>query len=914
MLAAEGDDGAKFFEERIHPILAKHCYECHGADKQESSLRLDSRDAILKGGDSGHPSAVPHDPTKSPLIRAIRHEGDLQMPPDEKLSEAEVALLTEWVAKGLPWGSALTVKMVTPEELAEKTRREHWSLQPVRRPAVPSVQNTSWPSTGVDYFVLSKLEAAGIAPSPAADRRTLIRRLSFDLWGLPPTDEDVEAFIRDPSPDAYTRLVDRWLASPRYGERWGRHWLDVARYADTKGYAFAQDRRYPYAYTYRDYVISAFNADKPYDQFILEQLAADQLPVENDKTKLAAMGFLTTGRKFNNRQDDLDDQIDVVCRGLMGLTVSCARCHDHKYDPVPTEDYYSLYGVFASSQEPNDLPLIAEPGQGKEYEAFQKELQQLRRELEEFSGQKYAEVVKQSREKVALYFARLAEERRGTTREVGAVSVDGNDLRRRLLERWRGFLEQNAKSENPVFGPWSELVRLPTAEFSTRATPILEKWKAVASGTQAGQLNPLLKETLIAQPPPASRADVAQRYGQALLAALEKWTAAGGNAEAFGKLSPEERQLAEIIAGKDSPTDIPRDDVAGYFNRADRNKYRELEKKIQTFQASSPVAPPRAMVLKEDERPQNPRVLVRGNVARQGKSIPRQFLLVVAGSDRKPFQVRSGRLELAQLIANSDNPLTRRVIANRIWMHHFDESLVRTPSDFGTRCEQPLQAGLLEYLASELLHDDWSLKGLHREILLSNTYQQASLFRPEAAAKDSENRLYWRMNRRRLEFEPLRDSLLAAAGRLDLAVGGRPIDLFKSPYSTRRTVYGSIDRQDLPNLLRVFDFASPDQSQAERPRTAVPQQALFLMNSSFVLEQAKRLVGREEVANAGDEAAKVAALYRLLFQREPSSGELQEALEFVKGTPQDQQPTSKLSTWEQFAQLLLLTNEFTYVD
>lgn len=915
--AEEADQATQFFEQQVHPILAKRCYECHGAEKQESGLRLDSREAVLAGGDSENPSAIPGDPSKSLLIEAIRHDGEseLRMPPDEKIPDAEIAVLVEWVKMGLPWDkSAPATKILTPMELAVQARKEHWSLQPVSSPKLPAVKDSSWPSRALDYHVLKNLEAAGIKPSSAADRRTLIRRLSFDLWGLPPSDQEVQEFVQDSAPDAYARLVDRWLASPAYGERWGRHWLDVARYADTRGYAFANDRRYPYAYTYRDYVIGAFNSDKPYDEFVLEQLAADQLPIGEDKTRLAAMGFLTTGRKFNNRQDDLDDQIDVVSRGLLGLTVACARCHDHKYDPVPTEDYYSLYGVFASSQEPDDLPLIAEPKQGKAYEEFQKELEKRRGELEAFRTTKHAEVVKQSRERVATYLGRLvSDQQRSRSDRVGGVSLDRNDVRPRLLERWRGFLNAHAKPDDAVLGPWKELVSLSDSEFAGRVEGVVLKWRQMTAGTKPGQINPIIQSKLFSAPLTA-KAEVADRYAEALVQAFEKWTAAGANEEAFSKLPEDQRQLAMIIAGKDSPTDIPAGELSSYLNRADRNQFREFEKKIQSFQASSPAAPPRAMVLKEDDRPHDPRVFLRGNAARPGKQVPRQFLLVMAGTERKPFQQRSGRLELAQKIVDPGNPLTRRVIANRVWMHHFGQSLVRTPSDFGVRCEQPVQAQLLDHLASQLLERDWSIKALHREILLSSTYQQASLYRAEASVKDPENRLLWRMNRRRLEFEPLRDSLLAVSGGLDSSAGGRPVELFKAPFSGRRTVYGNIDRQDLPNLLRVFDFPSPDQSQADRPRTSVPQQALFLMNSPFVIEQSQRLAASPYVSQTQNDDEKIAAYFRIVFQRQPSSAEIDWARTFVQKVEQDQENKTALSAWEQFAQLLLLTNEFAYVD
>ena len=356
-----------FFESRVRPILVDRCIKCHGPKKQSSNLRLDSREAALKGGDSG-PSLVPAKPEESLIIQAVAqtHE-DLKMPPGGKLPEPAVAIIRQWVALGAPWSANTGQDNASVPTKGHDPAPPHWSFQPVGSPSPPPVEDRNWAGSPVDAFVLARLEAAGLTPSARADKRTLIRRATIDLWGIPPTAEEIEAFELDSTPDAFARLVDRLLASPRYGERWGRHWLDVARYADTKGYVFTQDRRYPYAYTYRDYVIKALNADLPYDRFVLQQLAADQLPRGDDPRALAAMGFLTVGRRFLLDQNEIiDDRIDVVCRGLLGLTVTCARCHDHKFDPIPTEDYYSLYGVFASSIEPAELPLLvkAEAGPG----------------------------------------------------------------------------------------------------------------------------------------------------------------------------------------------------------------------------------------------------------------------------------------------------------------------------------------------------------------------------------------------------------------------------------------------------------------------------------------------------------------------------------------------------------------------
>jgi len=382
-----------FFEARVRPILVNRCIKCHGPEKQSSNLRLDSREAVLKGGNSG-PSLVPAKPEESLLIQAVAqtHE-ELKMPPGGKLPEPSVAIITQWVALGAPWSATASKGAASSRIEGHDPPTPHWSLQPLVSPSVPQVKDRNWAGTAVDAFILARLEAAGLTPSARADKRTLIRRATIDLWGIPPSAEEIDAFELDSTPDAFARVVDRLLASPRYGERWGRHWLDVARYADTKGYVFVQDRNYPYAYTYRDYVIRAFNSDLPYDQFIVQQLAADQLPRGDDARMLAAMGFLTVGRRFLLDQNEIiDDRIDVVSRGLLGLTVTCARCHDHKFDPIPSEDYYSLYGVFASSIEPAELPLLQKVEPGPAFADYERKLHAAKKARDDFLAERRDEI------------------------------------------------------------------------------------------------------------------------------------------------------------------------------------------------------------------------------------------------------------------------------------------------------------------------------------------------------------------------------------------------------------------------------------------------------------------------------------------------------------------------------------------
>jgi hypothetical protein len=480
------------------------------------------------------------------------------------------------------------------------------------------------------------------------------------------------------------------------------------------------------------------------------------------------------------------------------------------------------------------------------------------------------------------------------------------------MERWNDYLKDRAKPEHALLGFFGEARKLKDIDpqpYAERLAPIIDTWLARAEGTAAGQINPLLKAAL-AEKRPTNKTEVAQIYGKLMTDALVEWKNAGGNDEALGKLPEPQRQVAELVVHKDAPPSIPRDQAEQFLPRDQRDAFRNLKRKIDEHQVNDPGAPPRAMVVADDKNPNNPRVFTRGDANRPGKEVPRQFLSVVE-PDRKPYTT-GGRLELAQAIVSPSNPLTARVIANRVWMHHCCDPLLATGGDFGMRSEKPVQAELLDYLANYLRTHGWSLKELHREIMLSSTYQQQSADNNAGRAADPENRLLWKMNRRRLEFEALRDSLLAISGRLDLTQGGRPVEIARSQ-SNRRSIYAYIDRQDLPNLYRVFDVASPDTSTDRRARTTVPQQALYLMNSSFAIEQAKALVARQEMAGAASTPDKINALYRVIFQRPPTEEEKQLGEEFIKlvsDTPAD----AKLSPWEQYGQMLLMTNEFAFVD
>ncbi|MGV3720523.1 MAG: DUF1549 domain-containing protein, partial [Actinomycetota bacterium] len=500
----------ELFEKEIRPLLLAECGACHGPNRQEGGLRLDERAGAIKGGSRGS-SLSPGHPERSLLLHAIRHEG-IKMPPGKRLPEAKIALLESWIRSGAPWPQGPKPKV---------TQAPHWSFQRVRRPAVPAVPNSKLASRNpIDAFVLARLKKAGLSPSPPADRRTLIRRLTYDLIGLPPSPEEVDAFVSDASPGAYEKVVDRLLASPAYGERWGRHWLDVARYADTKdGVLMYGDARIrPFAYTYRDYVIRALNEDTPYNRFLHEQLAADLIQPPVEPWRLAGMGYLTLGRQFdNNVHDVIDDRIDTVTRGMLGLTVSCARCHDHKYDPVPTADYYSLYGVFASADVPFDLPLIEKPESTPAYAEFEKQSTPKKRQLEEMTDTQHRLLSETARQRVGDYLVHVATtEPDALETAIYFLSLSPEELRPQIVARWRRLVERRARPDDPIFGPWQALMALPPASLPEQAPGVIAGWKARAAGVAKGQVNPLVLEALSAAKL-IDRAAVARAYGDLLL-------------------------------------------------------------------------------------------------------------------------------------------------------------------------------------------------------------------------------------------------------------------------------------------------------------------------------------------------------------------------------------------------------------
>lgn len=886
-LALAADDAAlEHFEKSVRPVLVETCLKCHGAEKQEGKLRLDTREGALRGGDTG-PAIVPSEADKSLLIAAIRQTGDLQMPPEKKLTDEQIAAFERWVKLGAPWPKA---PLASPK--SNNAAETHWAFQPLTDPPVPPAGgNRPPPANPVDAFVVVRLAKAGLVPAPAADRRTLIRRATFDLLGLPPTNEEVAAFERDDDPKAYEKLIDRLLASQHYGEQWGRHWLDVARYSDTKGYVYARENRtWIHAWAYRDWVVKSLNDDLPYDRFLLLQLAADQVIDRHgaDRDQLAAMGFLTLGRRFLGvTHDIIDDRIDVVTRGTMGLTVACARCHDHKYDPIPTADYYSLYGVFQNCNE-RQLPL-GEPAASDAGEAFAAELKKREEKLANLLLQKRKEAAGRVRGRIADYLVAQRELQKYPEEGFDQV-LEKNDIIPAFVRRWQSYLRLAEKERNPIWVPW----------FAFSAIPVNEDEFRAAAGTvtktlaerPAGEIHPLVLKAFATSP--QSHTDVARRYGDVFAEVEKQWQAALKTAADARQPAPTQlddndaESLRQVMYGPESPCEVPDTAIVNnemYFDLGSCTELWKTQGEVDAWVIQSAAAPPYAVILEDRPVQQPAYVFKRGKASNKGAEAPRQFLSLLAGENRKPFSSGSGRLELAKAIIDPQNPLTPRVIVNRVWLHHFGAGLVKSPSDFGIRAEAPSHPELLDWLTSRFLEEGWSLKKLHRRIMLSEAYQRSSHGPADRAqvAKavqvDPENRLLWRMNQRRLTFEELRDQLFAATGELNRDLGGKASNLFATGF-VRRSLYGQVDRQFLPSTLRIFDFANPDLHIPQRSDTTVPQQALFFLNDEVLLRRSQALAKRTAVISSP--ADRVQQMFAAVYQRPATSQQVAAALALVE--------------------------------
>ncbi len=909
--------GKEYFEQHIRPLLIEHCYECHAKEEDNGGLRLDSREAWQEGGDSGAVIVVGK-PEQSRLIQAVNYENlDLQMPPSGKLSSAQIAALERWIKMGAPDPREATAVVATgtPVEGSSTNRdsskvkalsieegRDFWSLQPLANPRVPAVSNRTWVLTPVDAFMLSKLEAQGLEPAPPANRRALIRRVTFDLIGLPPTPEEVDAFLADTSPDAFQTVCERLLASPQYGERWGRHWLDVARYADSNG--LDENLAYGNAWRYRDYVIESFNKDKPFDRFLIEQLAGDLLTEATPET-LTATGFLLLGAKVLAEpdveklvMDTIDEQIDATGKVFLGMTLGCARCHDHKFDPILQADYYALAGFFKSTQTYAGTNMgaikywheyeLATDGELEGLKAIEAEIKAKQKAASEFKSQAVSKIRTAAHQQAAKYFAAASlVSARPTLNEAQAIAQQFG-LHPRLLFHLRGQL--SLRQDEEVLAAWHQ---------------------QVASG--------------------ASPVAIEQHFGELLeLAAKDKVEDGDPRLAQSQQLK---KLLPELLVVPVQPEFA--------FDEQTLAEYYALMEAARIVESDAPDATS-IMGVKDGQVLASVPVHIRGSHRNLGEPIARAFPAVMQTATVPPVLPRheSGRLELAQWMASSQHPLTARVYVNRVWRWHFGRGLVGSTENFGLLGDRPSHSELLDWLARTFIESGWSTKELHRLLLASNCYQMSAQHpqADEALAVDPENQWLWKFRRGRLEAEQLRDAVLAVSGRLDAKCGGKTVPLRNRQFvfnhtsqdytrydSLRRAVYLPVIRNNLYTLFEQFDFPDPTMPVGSRQETVVAPQALLMLNDEMVIDAAQSLA--ERVCRDFSQAEqRVDWAYRLALARPADVQELHRATAFVERITQERrhapnealkdkphEEKAELLAWTLFCQALLASNEFVSI-
>ncbi len=1122
---------SEYFESRVRPLLVQYCSGCHGEKLQSGGLRLDSLQNLLKGGGRGS-ALMPGVPDKSLIIQAIHYQSSPKMPPSGPLSDADQRTLEDWVKMGAPWPGAMVSKETlqaakSGEYAITPAQKSFWSFVPVHRQAAPKVKNLKWVKSPIDSFILARLEAQGLMPAKPADRHTLIRRATFDLIGLPPTPEEVDSFLRDKSPSAYSKVVDRLLASPKYGERWGRRWLDVVRYCDSSdARSVGSDSDFNEIWRYRDWVVNALNRDMPYSDFMRNQIAGDLLPVNSSNSSLhfvseptstspiknstgianiqgtIATGMLAVGNWGNGDADKekiltdiADDQVDVVSRGFMGLTIACARCHNHKFDPIPTKDYYGLAGIFMSS---HILPKLTPKGAGENMlripletpaqatarKQFEMDLDGLQKSRASAQTAAYTEFVKSASPSAAKYITSAWEYAHLHSSNPKLTLADYSkqqELHPYALQQWMDFLgmadyplmthQYKDLLEAPGVVGWKGKGDTPSVTINTNETArtlasftlppksvnvhpspengVVVSWKSPITGTveitgnvadadpgggdgiawiidyrtpagsvelargdipnggnqdfHAGQGSDRLKriqvqkgesiqililpkETyfndtttvdltitnmesnkswnlardmmsnpLLSNPHPDSFGSSAVwefmdmagstrgnvKGAGSLLGAwregLQKSSAApSGQNNSFADLKPTIESAAVLLAASLNKSGTLNGDHSPFWihKKADETALPEPAKlilakwdsSITELQKKTPPPIEYANGAQEGGVPESSQqgvhdihVHIRGSYLRLGDLTPRHFPIILGGMKQPPITSGSGRLQLANWLASPEHPTTARVMVNRIWQGHFGEGIVRTPSNFGFLGERPTHPELLDWLASEFVKNGWSMKKLHREIMLSATYQQSSEPNDACLKHDPGNRLFGRMNRQRLESEAIRDNMLAVSGKLDLTLGGKPLRDFNAP---RRTLYIMTIRSDRTGFGSLFDTADPTASMDHRTSTTVAPQALFLMNSSFVLDQVKALAHRLMTEVPGGDTERITAAYRLLFSRPPSSAEIKIGLgyldrvrhETVALASNGPLPSRDQAAWEAYCQVLVCANEFVFVD
>jgi mono/diheme cytochrome c family protein/cytochrome c553 len=843
--AAQADSPEEHFELRVRPLLSAKCYACH-TDAKSGGLQLDTLEHVLAGGKSG-PAIKPGDPENSLLMQAIRQtHARLKMPPGGKLKDDEIEAVATWIKAGAVWPAG---PAHAPKYVISQDQRNFWSFRPVVEPAPPKVKDAKWVRNDVDRFILAKLEEKGLAPVRSADPRTLIRRAYLDLTGLPPTPEEVDAFVRDKSLDAFARVVDSLLASPRYGERWGRYWLDVARYSDDKLNS-TQDEPAPNAFRYRDWVIDAFNSDMPWNVFVKAQIAGDQFP-EKEKYE-AGLGFYALSPEMQ------DDRVDATTRGFLGLTVACAQCHDHKFDPIPQSDYYSLLGIFANTSA-SQYPL-APKEQVDRYHAAKTRVDDKQKEIDEFLNQQSESLSDILASRTAAYL-----------QAASGVAADPT-LDEETVGRWKKYLAAPNK-DHPYLKPWYQAStpankKSAAAEFEALVLAVSAEKKVVDDKNHITLgLNP-------------NRNDLSQ----ANLVSLDRdrfvlWeNVFGGN----GVLHYGDGKIDRFLAG---PW---------------KEHLVALHSELAALKKELPTEYPYLRTIADNDKLSEQKVWIRGDRNNPGDPAPPHFVSVLSSGEPKRFAKGAGRQELADAIADSSDPLTARVIVNRVWQHHFGQGIVRTPSNFGAQGDRPSHPELLDYMAAEFMKNGWSLKKLHRTIMLSAAYRSSAQPDEKDLAADPENRLIWRYNRQRLDAEALRDDLLFVSGKLDVKEGGPAEHLGQD--NARRTVYSFVSRRKLDSDLALFDFPNPNGTSEQRSATNVPPQRLYFMNSEWVIGQARAVAAKL----TGDNARKIDEAYRLLFQRKPTGPETKLGLDYLRAAGE--------KGWDEYAQVLMTSNEFQFVD
>ena len=910
-------EGIEFFEKKIRPVLVKHCYKCHSEKASttgdlKGGLRLDNRAATIKGGESG-PAVIPGKPDESLLLDALNYES-FEMPPRGKLSTAVIADFRDWIARGAP--DPRSRKSLTANGIDVAAGKNHWAYRPLQLPSSLSVPKRSAESP-IDTFLLSRLRVLKLRQVPLAGRRELVRRLYFDLVGVPPSPEEIGDFLADTAPDAYPRLVDQLLASPQFGERWGRHWLDVVRFAESitlRGQIFGE------AWRYRDYVITTFNQDTPFNAFIQQQIAGDLLPAkfhQQRQRNLVATGFLAMGNnnledqdKDKLRMDVVDEQLEIISRGFLAQTVGCARCHDHKFDPIPTQDYYALAGILRNTRTLShanvsrwiELPLPLEPGQEAELKQQEAVIAAVNKEIAELK----------SRMKGGTAVPLPLSQMKGVVVDDAQATLTGSWTKSVANKNYVG--EGYQHDQGAVKGD-------NTATF-TPAVPLDGEYEVRFAYTEGNNRTSVVPVTVVS-PDGEKTTTINQR----------KKAPIQGRFISLGRYRFTPSGPAEVTLSNVGTTDVVIVDAVQFLSvelleeetvavkpdadtSMDKQQLAKLEEDLKKLTARLPPRP-RYMSVQEEAEICDTQVHIRGDVHNLGETVPRGVLQVADfGSRISASEKQSGRRELGEWIASEKNPLTSRVLANRLWHWLFGSGLVRTTDNFGTTGEEPSHPELLDYLAVRILEENWSVKSVLREIVLSRTYRLSSQRNEQGLALDPENRLLWRMNRRRLDAESLLDAILSVSGRLDSRFGGPTIragtanDYDYEHSGNRRAVYWPVFRNSLPDIFIAFDFANPSMVTGRRDVSSTAPQALLLMNNAWVIEQAEHTAARLLALEGLNDQERLQQLMLLTLGRSASAGELGVLQKFIESGEED--PQVRQLIWTQVVQALFSSLDFRY--